>query len=868
MTMYDQEGTEVRPKAPYSRRSVLTLGSAAALLTTLEWSAPAQAAEPTPLGRALGQLRSVVPTRRVRAFDDQWLFFKGVASGAEEKAFGDGTWRVVQTPHDWSIEDLPNPTAADGGATAGPAVFVNPTATAPTRIGPFDATVTTSGSSQAWTVGGEGWYRKHFDASDIPSGARVEVRFNGIYQNSDVWINGNHLGFQGYGYTPIAYDLTPYLRRSGDNVLSVRVRNIGATSRWYSGSGIFRNVELVTTNSLRVAQYGVRVTTHDVSSTSAVVSVAAKVVNGNVSESLTRVRVTLLNPKGRRIDESTTVDLPIGPGADREFLVDFTVNRPQLWDGDNPDLYTAEVEVIEDKSIVDTDSSTFGIRSIEMSGSKGLLVNGKSVKLRGANLHSDLGGLGGASIAQAELRRLKLVKAAGFNSVRTSHNPASTYFYDACDQLGLLVISELYDGWSAHKRADDYATYFDQAWRHDVRRTLERDANHPSIIMWSTANEINIRSRPPLQDVYGEPIADFCREVDPSRPVTQGSAMGHLVGLRIPDNSPEWDYIDVASVQYLDQFSEMHAAHPDMPFYIGETHGARTFDFTKSVNENEWIIGEFAWTGMDYLGEAGLGAIKIAADGAPTPGGFGSPYPTVVSYCGDLDLIGQPKPQLAWRHVIWGVSNVELAVERPVPAGFHQVPANWSFYDELKSWTWDVPAGQLMTVRVYTSGDRVALKLNGALVEEKAVVAGDKMIATFKVPYSPGTLSATAYQGSVALGTQTLTTVGAPTTFRLTCEEGKLPNDAGALGHVLVEVVDDQGRLVPDATVKVNFSVSGNISFVSASSANPHYVDSYRQPRRYTYHGQALAIVTNTRANGRGKLTVSADGMAPATINV
>ncbi|WP_147304071.1 glycoside hydrolase family 2 TIM barrel-domain containing protein [Subtercola boreus] len=619
-------------------------------------------------------------------------------------------------------------------------------------------------------------------------------------------------------------------------------------------------------------QFGVRVTTHDVTATQAIVSVTGLAQNASAGSVDTRARITLLNAKGRSIAQQTTIVQAVPAGATADFRLDFTVAKPDLWSPSSPNRYTAKVELLDASRVLDAETVLFGVRNISMTGQKGLLVNGQPMKLRGANLHTDLGGLGGAAIPEAELRRLRIVKAAGFNAIRTSHNPQSATFLDACDQLGLLVIAELYDVWSEHKRADDYAPLFDSTWQHDVKRVIDRDANRPSIIMWSTENELGIRSRSPLQDVYGKPLADYLQQLDPTRPVTQGSAMGHALGLRLPDDSPEWSYLGVASLHYLKQtddgFEHIHDAHPDEPLYIGETWGSQLYDFTKTVNDNGWVIGEFAWTGMDYLGEAGIGLPQSLPTGTQSGGSFGAKYPVFNSYCGDIDLIGQPKPQLAWRKVVWGDSQLEVGVERPTPAGYEQSIALWSYYDELPSWTWNVPAKQAMRVRAYTPGDRVVLKLNNVVVGEVALTEADKMVATFSVPYAPGTLVATAYKGRQAIASQRLTTVGAPARLKFDVEEGRLGQDVGSLAHILVSVVDATGHDVPDAVVKVNFALTGPATLAAVSSANPHNVDSFRQPHRYTYHGKALAIVRSIAGNGVVQLTASADGLRSVAVNL
>ena len=574
----------------------------------------------------------------------------------------------MDAPHDWRIEDLPNPTATDGQITTDPAAWLVPTEF-PARIGPFDS-VSGAGRSEAWTIGGEGWYRKHFTLDDYEAGDRVEVHFDGVYHFSDMWINGQSLGFHPYGYDPISYDLTPYLNPAGDNVLAVRVRVTGTTTRWYPGAGIYRDVRLTSTRSVHIPVRGIFASSYDVSSRSATVSVVTNVVNAAAVAAQTQVRVTLLEANGREASSGITEPFPIAAGNTDTARVDLSVPRPNLWSIDKPSLYTVRAEVVLDGVVVDRDEITTGIRSLSMSGANGFLLNGQEVKMRGGNVHHDNAALGTAAYADAEDRKVRTLKAAGFNAIRTSHNPASTALLDACDRHGVVVVAELFDKWDA-TTPNTYGSYFDAWWTRIVDAVVSRDRNHPSIVMWSTGNEIG---RPPAGGgqapsvaKYAKAVADRVRSLDATRPVTQGSAMGQAFFFTLPATALDWNYLDLADAHYQNDLNvpgfhnsvlPLHEGHPEKALVIGEAWHQEIYDDWKSVTDHPWAIGTFSWTGWDYLGEAGAGQPRIFPIGSP-PAAISLPnlpYPWITSYQGDHDLIGQPKPQLYWKR--WSGASV------------------------------------------------------------------------------------------------------------------------------------------------------------------------------------------------------------------
>jgi beta-galactosidase len=546
---------------------------------------------------------------------------------------------------------------------------------------------------------------------------------------------------------------------------------------------------------------------------------------------------------------------------------ELAINGAALWSPEHPNLYKVRTEVLIGGKTVDTMTTAFGIRSLVFNGTVGLQINGKSYKVRGGNIHHDHGPLGSVAIDRAEERTIEVMKAAGFNAIRAAHNPPSPKMLETCDRLGMLVLEEFSDVWDVQKLPDDYHVHFEEWWRRDLTSMVLRDRNHPSIIYWSIGNEI-----PSDPNKFGPRLAAHIRSLDTTRPVGRGGM--NVAGFTGGGAGPEiWAYVDVGDFHSAPS-TAMRAAHMDKAFFQSEDTPSEIYQDWKLSRDNPWYVGSWVWAGWDYMGETGTGApilghsMKEAGPHAYDPVTGKIPYPWYVSGMGDIDLIGQRKPQNFYRTVVDGLSPLEMMVERPTPDSLQTFNIGYSHFDDLESWTWDVPAGQPMLVRVYTQGDSVTLMLNGRKLDTKAVTETDKRIAIFKVPYAPGELVAIASKGSKEIGRRALVTAGKPAALRLVSDVHSLTTSRTDLAHVLVEVLDEHGRLVPDATLKVNFNVEGAGELVGVGNGNPHNVDSFKRPRRWTWHGQALAILRPAKAAGWLALTARVDGLKPARLNL
>lgn len=862
--MEQREGEPTVDETPdgLTRRRALQLGAVTAGLLAIEAGTPAGA---EPGGGSA----------RERSFDDGWRFFLGDVADAQSPSFDDSAWRTLDLPHDWSIEDLPYATSTDGAATSDPSLLVPqtpvPVPGLPQVIGPFDPQNSANGGSIGYTVGGIGWYRKEFAAR----GEHVELRFDGVYQNADVWLNGTHLGFHPYGYTSFAFDLTPQLNRTGPNVLAVRVDNSGRNSRWYSGSGIYRHTWLTVTGPVRIPLWGVSVTTPEVSARRSTARVAVSVANLGAAASAASTRVTVCDMRGHVVAIREAAAQTVAPGATAETTLELPVEHTALWSPDSPSLYTARADVLVHGKVVDTVTTTFGIRTLTWNGEVGFLLNGKPVEIMGGNVHHDHGPLGAVALARSEERRVEILKAAGFNSIRTAHNPPTPALLDVCDRLGMLVMDELFDVWDTGKNPDDYSLHFAEWWRRDLTGTVLRDRNHPSVVLWSLGNEITDNTH----GMRGTEMAAALRGIDPTRPITLGG------GSTFTADDPSWQYVDVGDVHYNANgktYGQMHDANPAKAMTHNETFPATIYQDVTFAAGNVWATGTWVWAAWDYLGEAGIGKSMIPPVGTADAigdqsvmpgwsiartlhhgwGGFGYPYPYFQANCGDFDLIGQPKAQHHWRAAVSGASPVEVLVERPTPPGTEQVAVWWGYFDELTSWTWDVEADHPMVVHVYTPGDSVSLLLNGT---EVATGVPSRAMATVTVPYRPGELVAVARRDGREISRQSLRTVGAAVGLRLTSDVRGLTTSRDDLAHVLVEVVDEHHRVVPDAVHEVTFSLRGAGTLAAVGNGNPHNVDSFRLPRRHTWHGKALAILRPAKNPGTLTLTAKAPGLRSAT---
>lgn len=769
--------------------------------------------------------------------DYDWQFLLGDPPGAQEPAFDVSGWRTVVLPHDWSIEGQRSPKNPMGG-------------------------------SGGFFPAGIGWYRRSFTAPASWRGKRVSVEFEGVYMNSTVYINGHELGTRPYGYSTFVYDLTPHLNPGGRNVLAVRVdQSRHKNSRWYSGSGIYRHVWIHVTEPVHVAQWGVFITTPEVSPARATASVKTRVVNESAVPATVVVQTALYGPSGAPAGR-TESKVTIKAGSSEELAQELTVPKPALWSPEAPNLYRAVTTVLSGGKPSDQVTTHFGIRTIAWSVDQGFQLNGKTVKLCGGCVHHDNGPLGAAAFDRAEERRVRLLKDAGFNAIRTAHNPPSPAFLDACDRLGMLVMDESFDCWAKGKSPYDYGISFAEWWQRDIDAMVLRDRNHPSVVMWSIGNEIPERGSDAGART-AKMLADYVRTLDRTRPIT--SALNNVRPW--PSTDAYFAALDIGGYNYnLANHAEDHKRVPSRIMVCTESFPRAAFESWQLVTDFPYIIGDFVWTALDYLGESGIGRwyYRDPKDTSRELSmGSDALYPWHGSDCGDLDICGFRKAVSHYRNILWNRGEkLYLGVRQPVPEGKELRVTAWGVWPVYESWTWPGMEGKLLEAEVYSRCDLVRLYLNDELVGEKPTTRAEQFKAVFRVPYRPGVLKAVGIQNGKPAAEFVLRTAGEPVQLRLTPDRTTLVADAHDLAFVSVEAVDGSGQPHPRADQPVSFTLSGPGAIAAVGSANMSSEEPYQGNQRRLFNGKALVVVRSTRRAGQITLTATAPGLKPATLRL
>ena len=712
--------------------------------------------------------------QRKQLLNDQWQFVLNDSDFTKSQA--------VTLPHDWSIHQR------------------------------FDRNAVTGGEG-AYLPAGKGWYRRVLTLGKDYADKKVRLYFEGVYMNSCVYVNGHQAGGWPYGYSSFWVDATPYLQ-TGRNEIVVSVDNSQQKNcRWYSGSGIYRNVWLVTTPKTYIDDWSIQVTTPDVHH----VQLTANVIREDGS----------IYAIERKLE----------------------IAQPRLWSPDDPYLYQTELEASGGDKI----SVSYGIRTIEYDACRGLLLNGKPLKLNGACVHHDNGILGAAAYDEAEYRKAKLMKEAGFNAVRTSHNPPSEAFLRACDELGLLVIDEAFDGWREKKNDHDYHLLIDQWWQRDIDAMVLRDRLHPSIFCWSIGNEVIERKKIEVVKTAHQ-MAEHIRQQDAQhRPVTSALAAW----------DSDWDIYDPLAAEHdivgynymIFKAESDHERVPSRVMMQTESFPRDAWRNYRWTMDHDYILGDFVWTGLDYLGESGIGRYYYEGE-VPGESWERPLYPWHAAYCGDVDLTGLRKPVSYYRSLLWNGGATRIGVREPDGYRGKVKTSMWSTWPTTESWNWPGWEGKPVEVEVYSRQPKVSLYLNGQLVAEQPT---SEMKATFTLPYQPGILRAQAGDEQ-----HEIQTAGAPAAIRLTTDKTRLA--AHGLAFVAVEIVDAEGRVVPTADHLLTFSVSGCGGLLAAGNANVKDEDPYFDHHHHVWQGRALAVVRNNGKQGRVTLSVSANGLPTARL--
>ncbi|WP_243349185.1 sugar-binding domain-containing protein [Parabacteroides sp. FAFU027] len=771
---------------------------------------------------------------RKQLFDYDWKFFLGDTVAAKQKNFNDASWRSLDLPHDWSIEGRVNPKNPTKGAG-----------------GYFPA--------------GIGWYRKTFQTPIDWKGKSVSVYFEGVYMNSEVFINGKSLGVHPYGYSSFIYDLSSYLDFGKTNVIAVRVDNSKhLNSRWYSGSGIYRHVWMQVTDPVHVAHWGVAVTTPEVSPKKASVQVKTIVKNVSAIPQNITLKTTLWNKSGK-VAGSKSVKVQLSANGQKDVFQLIPVANPLLWSPESPDLYQAQIQLISSNKIIDNSKTTFGIRSLKFSAENGFQLNGKPLKINGGCVHHENGCLGSAAYDRAEERKIELLKAGGFNVVRTSHNTPSEAFLDACDRLGLLVMDESFDCWTIGKNPNDYSVYFNQWWERDLQAMVLRDRNHPSIFMWSIGNEIPERGKPEAVKT-ATMLIDALKKMDNTRPITSA----------IVENGKDWTIMDslmavhdvVGYNYHLFAAPDDHKRVPSRMIVQTESYPKDAFVNWKLVHDNSYVLGDIVWTAIDYLGESGIGRYYYSGE-VPGENWDNDMFPIHAAYCGDIDLIGWRKPISHYRSMLYNDNQkLYMAVREPAPEPLEIKETWWSVYPTWESWTWPGFEGRSVQVEVYSKYSKVRLYLNDKLIGEQSVGRDQQFKATFTVPYAAGVLKAVGVDNGKEIESTLLKTAGEAAAIKLTADRKEMTANGQDLIFVTVELTDKNGVQQPNANNRLNFKVEGEGTIAGVGNADVRDTDPYVGNTRKAWKGRAQVVVKSTQKAGEIKLIVNSPGIENAILNI
>lgn len=779
--------------------------------------------------------------REETLFNTQWKFHAGEAAGASATAYNDADWRGLTLPHDWSIE----------------APFSDEWA-----------------SATGYLPGGIGWYRKTFT---VPAGwaqKKVFITFDGVYNNSEVWINGHYLGKRPNGFVAFEYELTPYLNRSGSNTIAVKADHTKfADSRWYTGSGIYRDVHLYAVNPIHIQQWGVAFTTPVVSASMAHAHTRVNIVG---AARPVQVQAVLTDARGKQVATARQQATPAT--ADSAIAdLDFTISNPTLWNVEQPYLYTLKITVLANGKPVDEWKDEVGVRSIRFTADNGFYLNDKNVKLKGVCIHDDAGVLGVAAPEEVWVRRLALLKAGGCNSLRMSHNPHAAYMYKLCDRMGLLVMEEAFDEWEEGKNKwikgwnkgtpgkDGYHEYFAEWAEKDIAAMVLRTRNSPSVIMWSIGNEIDYPNDPYSHEVlssgrnpqiYGRGylpdhppasrlgdisarLVKAVKRLDTTRPVTAA-----LAGVVMSNTTTYPDNLDLVGYNYQEyRYPEDHAAYPKRIIY-GSENGMQLKDWD-AVDSNSYISAQYLWTGIDYMGEAGL-------------------WPGRSNGAGLINLGGFPKSEYYFRKSIWSEAPVVYIGTAPVSRG-----------DESGNWThkraeanWNKQRGDSVSVRCFTNCDEVELMLNNRSLGRRSKASTAGRIINWNLAYEPGTLTAKGYRKGKEVAHYTLQTAGTAAAIKAVVYQHPLIRKRGSLQQIEVSITDAAGNSLYAPGNTLTVTVSGKATLKGIENSNLSDVTLYQSNSKKVTNGPLMVYVQPPVDGSAYTVTFASDGLPAATLKV
>jgi len=793
-------------------------------------------------------------------WNDNWLFWNSKDAFALVWDIPEMA-RKVTLPHDVMLENEPNPDSLNGNNT-----------------GFYD--------------GGSYTYVKMYESKPGDRQRNIMLQFDGVYMNTFVYVNGQLAVNRPYGYSQFYAPISHLLKEEGENEIRVQVRN-GAmgNSRWYSGSGIYRDVYLLTSGPTYIKEEGLKVVTENCNKDEATIKLTADIVNKDFEAKELYVLYAVFDKAGKLVGEEKSFIFVKG-GESKQSVARIHIDNPDLWSEDTPDLYSVKVTLIENEGQIDSDETTFGIRTLSLDAAHGLRVNGNTVKLRGACIHHDSGVLGAKTYYEVEYRRVKILKEAGFNAIRMAHQPAAPALLRACDELGMYVMDETFDMWTRAKSDYDYNLFFTDWWEKDVTAMVMKDYNHPSVILYSIGNEI-----PEIGTNAGSSLAAdisaLCHKLDNSRYTLAGINGVFAAGDSVPQITADVagevaatdDSVNVNDfMTIMDKYMDKIVVHPcitvtlkkacaatDIAGYnymtaryaldakeepnrimVGsETYPPEIATNWKEIMKFPQVIGDFTWTGWDYLGEAGVGipAYKWGE------GGFGAHYPARLAYTGDIDILGFRRPISYYREIVFGLRKAPyIAVQNPNHYGENLIKTPWVMSDSTSSWTFTGCENKPVIVEVYSNADEVELFCNDKSLGKKQVTAEDNCRVLFETTYQPGTLKAVSYVAGKETGEYEISTASG--NVRLKAEFDENTNENSNIVFVNLTLEDAAGNVFTDADVEINLELEGEGEILGFGSADPKALDDYTSGKASTFEGRAMAII---RRASKEKLVLKAN---------
>ena len=777
----------------------------------------------------------------------------------------------------------------------------------------------TPGPASGFYTAGVAHYEKKIVIPAEWEGEVIWLRFDGVMMNATIEVNGDKVLLQHYGYAPFAADITQFVYFGEENRITITVNpSMQPNCRWYSGAGIFRTVSLVHAPVLHIVDDGIFAYTKELEDGVATVAVQVDIENRTLARHIAEVEVSLVEDATDKIIITRKTRVQIGVNTTDTAYLTLTVQEPLLWDAEAPNLYKVRAKVTDagifrtyripaENGSQDEAEVLFGIRKIQADVNHGLRINDKVVKLKGGCLHHDNGLLGAVSLYDAEYRKLSILKSIGFNAVRTTHNPPSAALIEACDRLGIYVFDEAFDAWGIAKQPGDYNQFFDTDWQKDLTAFVRRDRSHPSVVIWSTGNEIPERGGLNNGYTLATRLAEAMKALDPSRPVSNAicsfwnglddkrtaevrkKMMSLTQNGDVAAEDTSWEEesecftngLDIVGYNYMeDKYLRDHEMYPERIILGSENFGNEIGMHWPMIEENAYMIGDFTWTAYDYIGEAGIGKALFVDPDDPLlkMGPYAlmshvSEFPWRLANDADVDINGYILPQGDYRSVVWGSEKTYVYSYDPDTFGKIELLSRWGFTDGRKSWNWEGKEGRPIKIGVFSKAEEVELKINGETVARQK--AGETKVGLlprsflFDAVYTPGVVEAISYENGVEVSRDCIETAGAPAKICVKAEKEAVKADGHSVVYVGIQILDSEGRPVPDAAIPMTAKVEGTgLTLAGFGSGNPITAENYTKGAFTSYRGRATAILRSGYEAGQARLIIEAEGFGTEAVEI